>query len=125
MLTGKVKFSEIHKYHNVLDIYIAISIFDDESFGVAVLEASACEKPVIVSNIGGLPEVVLNEVTGFLVPVRDPVSTALKIEELVKDRELCLRMGKAGRDFVNKNYNWKSSINQMIKIYLNILGDKK
>lgn len=115
LLTGKVKFTDIHKYHNVLDIYIAISL--SESFGVAVLEASACAKPVIVSNVGGLPEVVINEVTGFLVPAKDPVSTVLKIEELIKNPELSLRMGKAGREFVNENYNWKKSVNQMMDIY--------
>ncbi|MDR3669066.1 MAG: glycosyltransferase [Ignavibacteriaceae bacterium] len=122
LLTGKVKFTDIQKYHNVLDIYIAISI--SESFGVAVLEASACGKPVIVSNVGGLPEVVMNEVTGFIVPPKDPMTASLKIEELINDRELRLRMGKAGRDFVNKNYNWKNSITQMIGIYNDILGGK-
>jgi glycosyltransferase involved in cell wall biosynthesis len=125
LLTGKVQFTEVYKYHNVLDIYIAISIMDDESFGVAVLEASASEKPVIVSNVGGLPEVVVNEVTGFLVPAKDPISTSLKIEELINDQELRMRMGKAGREFVDKNYNWESSINQMIKIYHELLGNKK
>jgi glycosyltransferase involved in cell wall biosynthesis len=119
LLTGRVPFSDIHKYHNVLDIYIAISI--RESFGVAVLEASACEKPVIVSNVDGLPEVVINGVTGFLVPAMDPVSTALKIEELIKNPELCLKMGKAGREFVNKNYNWKNSVTQMMDIYNSLL----
>jgi glycosyltransferase involved in cell wall biosynthesis len=123
ILTGKVKFTEIHKYHNVLDIYIAISIMDDESFGVAVLEASACEKPVIVSNVGGLPEVVIDKATGFLVPPKDPESTSLKIEELMNNRDLRERMGKAGREFVYKNYNWKNSINQMIHIYHDILGN--
>jgi L-malate glycosyltransferase len=122
LLTGKVKFADVYKYHNALDIYIAISIMDDESFGVAVLEASACEKPVIVSNVGGLPEVVMNEVTGFLVPPKDPIATSLKIEKLMNDTELRLRMGKAGRDFVNNNYNWKDSIIQMINIYTDILG---
>jgi L-malate glycosyltransferase len=119
LLTGKVKFADIHKYHNVLDIYIAISL--SESFGVAVLEASACEKPVIVSNVGGLPEVVINEVTGFLVPAKDPVSTALKIEELIKNPELSMKMGKAGREFVNENYNWKKCVNQMMDIYNDLL----
>ncbi len=65
--TGFVKHDDIVKYHNMLDIYITLSIEDSESFGVAVIEASACEKPVVVSDVGGLPEVVNDGVTGFVV----------------------------------------------------------
>jgi glycosyltransferase involved in cell wall biosynthesis len=51
--------------------------------------------------------------------------TTKKIEEPIKNRKLWLHMEKAGRDFVDKNYNWKRSINQMIEVYHDILGNKK
>ena len=57
-ITGRVPFSEINRYHNLLDIFLNVSVEDSESFGVAAVEAMACEKPVIVSDVGGLMEVV-------------------------------------------------------------------
>ncbi len=54
IFTGFIVPEEIPKYHNMIDIYSALSIVDSESFGVAVLEASACEKPVVVSNVTDL-----------------------------------------------------------------------
>jgi len=49
VFTGKIPFREIVHYHNLLDIFLNVSIVD-ESFGVSVIEAMACEKPVIVTG---------------------------------------------------------------------------
>lgn len=113
--TGKIPYSEIPKYHNMLDVYVAVS--NSESFGVAVIEASACEKPVVVSNVGGLPEVVEDGVTGHIVPPRDPEKTADAIEKLITDRSLAQQMGKAGRSRVMQKFNWQNNVDQMIRIY--------
>jgi len=117
ILTGKVNYSEIQSYHNLLDIYIALSIYDDESFGVAILEASACEKPVIVSDVGGLPEVVEKNKTGFVVPARNAESAAEKIIELINNKELRIKFGQAGRERVIKHYNWEICLQKMFDIY--------
>ncbi len=121
ILSGKIDYSEIHKYHNLLNIYIALSIFDDESFGVAILEASACGKPVIVSDVGGLPEVVENEITGYVVPVRDVERAAEKIIGLINNEKLRNDLGRAGRERVVKFYNWDTCIQQMITIYKSVV----
>ena len=113
--TGSVPFGKIVEYHNRLDIYVAVSI--DESFGVAILEASACGKPVVVSNVGGLPEVVRDGVTGIVVPVRDAAKTADAIEKLVLDPALRHSMGDRGRSHVKENYEWSDCVQQMIEIY--------
>ena len=63
---GKIPYEEIPYYHNLMDIEVYLSV--EESFGVSILEASACERPVVVSNIGGLTEVVENGKTGIIVP---------------------------------------------------------
>lgn len=120
MLTGKINYSEIQNYHNLLDIYIALSIYDDESFGVAILEASACGKPVVVSNVGGLPEIVENGVTGFVVPARDAESAAQKILELINNKDLRLKLGQAGRERVVKNYDWEMCLQKMLDIYKSV-----
>lgn len=119
VFTGKVSFSEVPKYHNMLSVFVSVS--DSESFGVAVIEASACEKPVVVSDVGGLPEVVENGVTGLIVPKQDPKKTAEAIEKLILCKSLRIIMGKEGRERVKQFYNWENNVNQMINIYKGLL----
>ncbi len=112
---GPVPHREVPTYFNKIDILVNPSL--RESFGVSVLETSACERPVIVSNIGGLPEVVQDGVTGFLVPPRDVEALAEKLQLLIKDAGLRQRMGKAGREFVKKNYDWNENAKIMEELY--------
>jgi len=120
--TGAVPYAEVVKYHNRLDIYVAVSIDPSESFGVAILEASACGKPVVVSNTGGLPEVVQAGTTGFVVPVKDIEATALALEKLVLDLKLRQTMGENGRTHVQANYEWNDCVRKMINVYEKILA---
>mgnify|MGYP000092389742 FL=1 len=117
VFTGKIVHSLVPVYDNMLSISVSVSVSNSESFGVAVIEASACEKPVVVSNVGGLPEVVEDGVTGLIVPPRNPEKTALAIEKLILDSSLRAEMGKAGRKRVFQLYNWHNNVQQMISIY--------
>ncbi len=119
--TGAVPFAEVVKYHNRLDIYVAVSIDPSESFGVAILEASACGKPVVVSNTGGLPEVVIDGKTGLVVPVKDAEKTAAALEKLLFDPGLRQSMGKKGRSHVQENYEWNDCVQQMITVYEDLM----
>jgi glycosyltransferase involved in cell wall biosynthesis len=119
VFTGKVPFIDVPKYHNMLSVFVSVS--NSESFGVAIIEASSCGKPVVVSNVGGLPEVVEDGITGIVVPPRDPDMTAQAIERLVVDRNLRTQMGNAGRERVRRLYNWDDNVKQMIKIYNEVL----
>ena len=123
--TGAVSFGEIVGYHNRLDIYVAVSLLPSESFGVAILEASACGKPVVVSNAGGLPEVVQDGVTGFVVPVKDAGKTAEAIEKLLLDPGLRNVMGENGRAHVQEKYEWDSCLQQMTGIYEGLILQHK
>ena len=110
---------DIVKYHNQIDIYVALSIDDSESFGVAVLEASACCNPVVVSNVSGFSEVVENNLTGLIVQRQNINEAADAIIKLIKDEKLRRKLGNAGRERVNRLYNWKNNVEQMLKIYKN------
>ena len=114
IFTGFIEHEEIHKYHNMLTISLFLS---NESFGVSVIEASACEKPVIVSNIGGLPEVVENDVTGIIVDPFNIEQIIQAIEKLIFNRELRIWLGKNGRERVKKLYNWEDNVKQMDDLY--------
>jgi glycosyltransferase involved in cell wall biosynthesis len=125
IFTGRVSYDQVSIYHNMLSIFASLSVLDSESFGVAIIEASACEKPVVVSNVGGLPEVVEDGVTGLVIPPKNPEKAAEAIERLILDRDLRVRMGKAGRERVKKLYNWDDNVKQMIHIYEDILKVNK
>ena len=115
--TGHVEHSEVVAYHNMLTVSVFVSISHSESFGVSVIEAGACSKPVVVSNVGGLPEVVEENVTGFIVEVKNFHQTADAIEKMMLDETLRTRMGRAGRERVEKLFNWDDNVEQMISVY--------
>jgi glycosyltransferase involved in cell wall biosynthesis len=119
VFTGFVNHSLVPAYHNMICISCFLS--NSESFGVAVLEASSCEKPVVVSNVGGLPEVVEEGVTGFIVPPRDEVAAAVAIEKLISDPELRETFGKNGREKVSRLYDWDKNLEEIIQIYNAVL----
>lgn len=113
--TGRITYSEIAHYHNMADIFVNISEY--ESFGVSVIEAMACEKPVIVTDQGGLKEIVEDRDCGLLVPVRDVGETAKAIEQLLVDPAYRSKLGKRGREVVTQYYNWENNLQQQIDIY--------
>ena len=113
--TGPVPHEEVPRHLATLDIYVALSRF--ESFGVAVLEASACELPVVVSDVGGLPEVVVPGETGLVVPRNDPLAAATALEKLVLHWRLRTDMGSRGREYVRRRYAWERCIDLMESAY--------
>lgn len=119
---GRVGHAEVPDYQNMLSVSVSVSTQDSESFGVAVLEASACGRPVVVASVGGLPEVVEDGVTGVVVPPRDPARTADAIERLVTDAALRERMGRAGRERVAQRYDWERCVDRMIELYGSVVG---
>jgi L-malate glycosyltransferase len=120
--TGFIDHRDVPKYHNMLDIFVSVSIDDSESFGVAILEAGACGKPVIVSDVGGLPEVVVNGETGFVVESKNSDAIASSICKLIDDPELRVSMGNNGRKRVQELYNWNDSVKIMISVYDSLIS---
>ena len=79
------------------DFLVLPSRYASESFGLAALEAMACGKPVVASAIGGLLELVDQDVTGLLVPPDDPQALSIALARICADPELRTRLGEAGR----------------------------
>jgi starch synthase len=108
-----------------------------EPFGIINLEAMACGAPVVASATGGILEVVVDGVTGYLVPFEPdsvtgfPVDAdrfardlAARITELMGDAELCASMGDAGRKRVEQIFAWESVAAQTVKLYRGLLSEK-
>ena len=123
LFIGQVDSTEVPKELAELDIYVALS--RSESFGVAIIEASAMARPVVVSDAGGLPEVVVDGVTGIIVPTEDPQSASDAILKLILDRNLRIQMGDAGKQYVARNYDWHITVDIMKKLYEKVIEDSK
>ncbi|MFH2499732.1 glycosyltransferase [Morganella morganii] len=122
---GPIPHNQVPSELSKLDIFVALSRLDSESFGVAVIEASAAKKPVVVSNVGGLPEVVKDNKTGFIVSKNNHFDAADAIEVLVKSQDLRESMGNNGANFVAEHYEWKSCVKKMIDLYTSTINTSK
>lgn len=112
---GQVSHASVASWLERLDVYVAAS--REESFGVAVIEASACGLPVVVSDVGGLPEVVDDKISGFIFP-HDKISELSRyLRTLVLESGLRMRMGQAGRERVMREYEWENCVDKMISLY--------
>jgi len=72
-----------------------------------------------------LPEVVDHNETGIIVPPKNPQLAARAIGNLIRDKELRVRLGKAGRVKVGKHYNWVENVEQMINLYDTVVRNGK
>lgn len=112
---GYIKNTDVPKAINKMDIFVVPSVL--ESFGVAAVEAMACEVPVIVSDAEGLKEVVSNNETGFVVPKKNYKMIAEKLKILILNQKLRKEFGKNGRKRVLDLYEWNNNVDNMIRIY--------
>jgi L-malate glycosyltransferase len=110
---GAVAHADVPAWLNRFDVYAAPSRLDSESFGVAVIEAGACALPVVVSDVGGLPEVVRDGETGLIVPRDDVPALQAALKRLVLDRALRERLGRGGRSHVEREYEWGHCVDLM------------
>jgi glycosyltransferase involved in cell wall biosynthesis len=95
---------------------------DEESFGLAALEAMACEVPVIATNVGGLPEVVTNGVDGYLIPPRDVATGARRALEILLLPDRGRAMGQQARINARRKYCSNDVIPQYEAYYEKVLN---
>lgn len=93
-----------------------------EILGLVLLEAMACETPVVCSRIGGMPELVEDDVTGRLVPPGDSRALGEAVEGLLDDPAAARRLGRAGRERVLAHFTWRHVAQQCLSAYRPPLG---
>ena len=106
---------DLRPYYKILDIYISSSKI--ESFSITSLEAMSMQIPVIATDVGGISELVTKAV-GVLVDYGSISQLSIAIENLVKDRDLRLKLGHNGRLRVIKNFSMLGYMNHFQKIIL-------
>ena len=113
------KQANISDYLGVSDIFLLPS--ELESFGLAALEAQACELPVIATRIGGIPEVVNDGETGFLSDVGDVEKMTEDTLTLLRDEERSRAFGQRGRELAVERYSTEKIIPQYIAFYESVV----
>jgi glycosyltransferase involved in cell wall biosynthesis len=93
-----------------------------EGLGLSLLEAAAAGIPIVAASAGGVPEIVQDGVTGLLVPPADPKSLAAAIIRVLRRREMAQALGRAGRDFVWRNFSVAAMVEGNIRVYRDVLA---
>ena len=93
-----------------------------EAQGIAIVEALAANRPVIASNVGGIPEMIRSGENGMLVPSQDPSALASAIALLFRDRALATRLANAGHELVHERFCVDDMLRDIEAIYLLAVG---
>ena len=104
------------------DLFVLPSV--NEGFGVVLLEAMAMRCPIVATNVGGVPEVVLDGETGVLVPLKDPVQLARGIIQLLKDTSLALKMAECGYQRLKDCFDIRETVSKTEHLYKELLERK-
>ena len=88
-----------------------------EPFGLTMLEAMASAKPMVVTKMGGMPEIIGDGINGFVIPVKGYEELASRVIQLFSDDELRDRLGNVGRNMVEKSYTRKSVAQATLRLY--------
>mgnify|MGYP002410365723 FL=1 len=91
------------------DVFVLGSLW--EGLPVSIMEAMACNLPVVASNVGGIPELVIDAQTGYHVPPADPEAIAEKLKVLIEHPEMRKQMGSCGRQRIIDHF----SVNEMVR----------
>lgn len=125
-LEGYVHFAGVKqgdekwRYFLDADIFCFPSFYESESFGNVVVEAMMFELPVVASHWRGIPDIVDDGTTGFLVPVKDACKTASALQTLISDYPLRIKMGTVGRQKYLHSFRLDNFLNNMQKAFLQV-----
>jgi glycosyltransferase involved in cell wall biosynthesis len=106
--------NEIKKFFSSIDVYLLLSGL--EGLGQSVIESMLMKKPVIASNIGGIPEIVIDGETGFLANLGDSDQIVHLINDLLSKPDLVKKITTKAEENVKMNYSWKSITKKFLDI---------
>ncbi len=121
-IINEVNEETLHNYFKSCDQFILPSINQTETYGIVQIEAMACGKPVVCTELGtGTSYLNQNNKTGFVVPPSDSKALADAINKLINDNELCLRFGNEGKERAFSEFTSEKMITRTYKLYESIL----
>lgn len=123
-LTQHITFSgacnDVAKRLEQADVFLLISNW--EGLPLTILEAMRAGLPVIASSVGGVPEAVIDNQTGYLVPRADVVALTQAIQKILNNEDLRLLLGEAGREKFDDEFMFDSMLNKTLNIYQQVIS---
>ncbi|HEY7055785.1 MAG TPA: glycosyltransferase family 4 protein [Vicinamibacterales bacterium] len=113
---------DVLSVHKALDLFVMSSV--TEGLGSSLLDAMACEKAVVATTAGGIPEAVVDRETGLLVPPRDPEAMARAIVALLLDERARRTMASAGLRRVHERFSVERMVRDTLRVYDRAVGEK-
>ncbi len=120
---GAVVNKDMTSLYRAADLSVLPSLA--EATSIAGLEAMATGLPLVGTRVGGIPTIIEDDVTGFLVEPRDPDAMAQALDRLIADGELRRRMGRAARAKVEREFSWSMVVGKTVEVYRTCLGAKR
>ncbi len=117
---GKRQQDTLHHYYSAGDVAVTTPWY--EPFGLTPLEGMACGRPVIGSAVGGITYTIIDGVTGFLVPPRDPQALATRLYHLLAQPALRVQMGQAARQRIERHFTWQTVAQHTASLYKTVLA---
>ncbi len=121
---GHISYKDLSSYYNLADIFIFPSL-QQETFGLVVLEAMACGKPIIASDWPALRNLVKPEINGFLIQPGNVQDLTTKILKFLEKPELIQKFGQASREMVRDRFTWQFHVKKLSSIYEELLNLSK
>ena len=113
---GALTGAELVAAYHGCSVVVLPSLTESESFGITLVEAMACGRPVVGSDVGGIRFVVRDGVDGLLAPPGDPGALARTLVRLLADPDLRERLGRAGRAEAERRWDWRHSTGRLLDI---------
>lgn len=111
---------DVPRILNAMDVYVCSSL--SEGHSLSILEAMACSKPIVATNVGGNPELIVNDQNGLLVDSGEPSALTTAISKLLDEPTLREAFGAASRSIVEERFSLETMISNYQKLYEGLLS---
>ena len=124
VFTGKLSPEDLANEYKTANVFTLPAIVDSkgdtEGLGVVLIEAMELGLPVVASNVGGIPDVVVDGISGILVPEKDPQALASAYKRLAADPELLEKLLTGAQKHIAECFNWDKIVERQIAVYKTI-----
>ena len=129
VFTGKLSPEDLAHEYRTANVFVLPAIVDHkgdtEGLGVVLIEAMELGLPVVASNVGGIPDVVVDGDSGMLVPEKDPEALANAFKRLASDRALVVSLLEGARRRIAECFEWNGIIKRQIEVYNKVINRRK
>ena len=129
VFTGKLSPEDLAHEYSTANVFVLPAIVDSkgdtEGLGVVLIEAMELGLPIVASNVGGIPDVVVDGESGILVPEKDPEALANAFKRLASDRSLTVTLLEGAQRRIAECFTWDGIISRQIETYTRLINKRK